>query len=363
MDDSPRTNMRVLGASYGDPYDPRALSGAPKHLLDALETRVASLSRIDYSDHGLRRAAIGALTFRSDRDAWRTRYHGNRWGIALRTRSLMRRLKPLKFDIALQVYGLLAQWQRPAVLYLDQTSMMAQREWPAWLPGRDDRRRDSEQRFYNSLSHIFTMSERARDSLINDYSLSAQDVTTVGGGGHFRVPPPTDWRLPSDARILFVGRDWRRKGGDVLLEAFREVRNRLPKCEMVVVGTRNVAVEEGVTVLGEVASRDELSKLYMRASLVCLPSRYEPYGFAAIEGMAHGVPCVVSTAIDDTIVDEHSGLRVPVGDASALAHALLRILTDPVEAHRMSVAGLNKVENELNWDAVAARVVSGLEAI
>jgi starch synthase len=188
-------------------------------------------------------------------------------------------------------------------------------------------------------------------------------VTVVGGGASFdALPDPAHGsREPT---VLYVGSDWRRKGGDVLIDAFRRVRSEHPEARLVIVGTEEPAAEEGVEVLGFVRDRDRLADLYGRVSVFCLPSRFEPYGLVAVEAMAHELPCVVTPgALAEVVLDGETGIVVPPEDPVALAGALSRLLDDPAYARRLGVNGRSRVEEQLTWDAVVERMTPALERV
>jgi glycosyltransferase involved in cell wall biosynthesis len=78
-------------------------------------------------------------------------------------------------------------------------------------------------------------------------------------------------------------------------------------------------------------------ELCLASDVFVLASRFEGYGMALAEAIAHGLP-VVSTmagAIPDT-VPEDTGLLVPPNDVAALARALRRLITDRAERQRLA---------------------------
>ena len=161
-----------------------------------------------------------------------------------------------------------------------------------------------------------------------------------------------------------MGRDWTRKGGPRLIEAFRAVHAQRPDVRLQIVGTDEAPSDEpGVEVLGTVESRERLADLYARASVFCLPSRYDPYGLSISEAMAYGLPCVITRvgALDEVVLDGETGIVIPPEDTGALSAALLRLVDHPEEAARLGHAGRLRVERHQNWDAAAGRMGPGLE--
>jgi glycosyltransferase involved in cell wall biosynthesis len=122
----------------------------------------------------------------------------------------------------------------------------------------------------------------------------------------------------TDPYILFVGALEPRKGLDVLAAAWP--RAALDGVELVIAGEGREAVP-GATHLGHVTDA-ELHALYAGAMAVVLPSRLEGYGLPPREAAAYGTPSIVS---DLPTLQLPGTLRVPAGDADALADALRRL--------------------------------------
>jgi glycosyltransferase involved in cell wall biosynthesis/GT2 family glycosyltransferase len=129
-------------------------------------------------------------------------------------------------------------------------------------------------------------------------------------------------------RFLFVGRLIERKGIDVLLEAFRRVDGG--ELRIVGDGPLREAVESAaskdarIRLLGH---RDgaELASAYRDAHVLVVPSLYEPWGLVVHEGLAHGLPVIVTDQVgagDDLIDSGTNGYVVPAGSAHALAGAM-----------------------------------------
>jgi glycosyltransferase involved in cell wall biosynthesis len=82
---------------------------------------------------------------------------------------------------------------------------------------------------------------------------------------------------------------------------------------------------------------DHVIELYLASDAFVLASRFEGYGMAIAEAIAHGLPVVSTTAgaIPDTVPAE-AGLLVPPDDVEALAQALCDLISDPVERKRLA---------------------------
>jgi glycosyltransferase involved in cell wall biosynthesis len=101
-------------------------------------------------------------------------------------------------------------------------------------------------RAFSQARAYVSWSEWAKESLVNDYGVAAEQVLVVAPGTDLTLFHKPNVRRPGLPRILFVGADFVRKGGDVLVEAFRQ---RLKgKAELHLVTNYPVPLEEGIVV-------------------------------------------------------------------------------------------------------------------
>jgi glycosyltransferase involved in cell wall biosynthesis len=170
--------------------------------------------------------------------------------------------------------------------------------------------------------------------------------------------------LPSeDGYLMFVGALGSHKGVNVLLDAWRRMRNRPP---LVLIGTPRADTpridEPGVVVARDVPSAQVMAS-WMRASIAVVPSVWaEPMGQVAIEAMLVGRPVVASDVggLRDVVERGATGLLVAPGDPGVLAAALDGLLDDPEARHRMGETGRVR-GRQFEVSAVAPRVVEVYE--
>ena len=360
--------LRLVGTSRGDGFDPHAVSGTARALFDALAVRYPLVDRVDVDLSSPQRALVGGLAFSPDRQRWRQRYWLSPLGFALMSWNCRRALAGREdADVAVQVHGMFRTGPLPYFIVIDTTSELAFRHWPESSPFTSVERRARhglERRAYKAAARLFPWSANAADSLVDFYGVPRHRVTVTGGGSHF-YPLPALRPRTREPVLLFVGREWRRKGGPQLLEAFRAVRARVPAARLVIVGTDEPRPEPGVEVLGTVADRGRMAGLYAGATLFTMPSLFEPWGHALTEAMAFGLPCVSTRVggIPEIVRDGETGVLVAPGDVPGLAQALLRILEDVPLGDRLGAAGRHRVESELTWNRVVDRMVPALQAL
>lgn len=350
---------RVVLASRGDALTP--------YLLAALERQCQVVGRMSPDLTTLQRLVVAGTTFRPSRRAWAERFFKSALGHRLRSRNAGRQIAALgvSHDVVLQVHSLFDVPGASSVLYIDCTHRQSAEQWPDWNPLRGNELEAwyaRERAELHRAVHVFSFSEQTRRSIIDDYGVPAERVTRVGAGSNLKALPVID-RSRRTPTVLFIGNDFVRKGGEVLLEAFRAVKEAVPEAILQLVGTEHhVAAQDGVQVLGRIHDRTRIAQLYAEASVFTMPSYFDPYALVLLEAMAFGLPTVAtpSCGIPEIVVDGSTGYLVPPGDAAAVADAIIRLLTDPDLADRLGAAGRSRVEEQFSWDDVVARMLPAL---
>ncbi len=216
-----------------------------------------------------------------------------------------------------------------------------------------------ERTIYHHATRVFTRSSDVAADLTRFYDVAPDKTVCVFAGGNV---PVFDRRKYANAdssnlNVLFVGAEWERKGGPVLIEAFRQVLRAIPDASLTIAGVRCDLDVPNCAWLGHVPL-DQLSQYYSRASVFCLPTRLEPFGVALVEAMMHKLPVVASSvgAIPEIVDDGVTGDLVPPGNAPALAQALIRLLQDPARRRRYGEAGYHRAIGTYTWDRVGQRI-------
>jgi phosphatidylinositol alpha-mannosyltransferase len=142
-------------------------------------------------------------------------------------------------------------------------------------------------------------------------------------------------RLP--ARVSFLGRDERRKGLGVLLEAWPRVESEVPSAELVVMGANRGI--PGITWKGRV-DNDTKARLLASSSVYVAPNLGgESFGVVLVEAMAAGTPVIASDLKSFRDVGGEAIRYFPKGDSGALAEAIVTVLDDQDARGEMSVKG------------------------
>ncbi len=368
-------SLRVQGVSLPDVSDYGAALPAGKwsQFFGALSKRVSlvGVSRPDLtrSEHRLNLAR----SFRPRKATWLARAGFNLERVRRLNAALERDLAARRgsYDLIVQLQTLCSPRSQsvvePYVIYTDNTMALTQRLYPPFAP-LPRPAIEAWQRFETEVCHgaemVFTFSEFARRSMIEDYGCPRERVAAIGAGAN-QLVASVHGKEYGSRRALFVGSPFALKGGDNLLSAWRLVHDHIPDAELILVGPKRDPAPgfgRGVNWRGRV-DRTELARLYESATLFVLPSLFDAWGHVFVEAMGHGLPCIGSDccAMPELIDDGVSGRLVARGLAEPLADALIELLSDPDKAARMGRAGHDRVLDRMTWDHVVSRLLSHLE--
>lgn len=214
---------------------------------------------------------------------------------------------------------------------------------------------------YRTADSIVAVSEHIRRNLIEKFSVAEASVHVIRNPVNLKeIVRLSAEKVDDDlfcggfSIILSVGRLSKEKGGEYLLRAFSLIKGKTA-AKLVMIGQgreeqnlKQLSIQLGIDKdLVFLGYRTNPYK-YMKASTVfVLPSLYEGFGLALIEAMVCGTP-VISTrsyeGIENIVEHEKTGLLVDVGDAEAMADAMLRLLNDSKLRRNMAAEAVKRTE-------------------
>jgi glycosyltransferase involved in cell wall biosynthesis len=237
-----------------------------------------------------------------------------------------------------------------------------------------DALRASERAALAAVQGIVVTSAATAKLVAADYGVPAERITVAKPGSD--PAPLAQGKQDGIVRLLSVGAVVPRKGFDVLIAALATL-TELP-WRLTIAGDRTrdrdaaarldadiarCALGDRIAVLGAV-SPERLAALYAEADLFVLASRFEGYGMAYAEAIAHGLPVIGSHAgaIPDTVPAD-AGLLVDPGNVPALAEALRRVIGDAALRQRLADAARAAAPQLPTWRRSAEIFAGALERL
>ncbi len=280
------------------------------------------------------------------------------------------KINQLKYtpELIFHFYGMFSplwnRWDIPYVSYLDYTMALARINWSPWAPFPTEKSFndwiDCERKAYQNARHIFTKSNCAKSSLVKDYDIDPKKITVVYSSGQFLEPFKGEKKFGSK-QILFNASDFSRKGGDLVLDAFKKVKQIIPEVKLVVVGGIISIPGEGIVNLGHV-SAEKIKRLFLDTDLVVSPAYCDPIPALLLEAMNYGIPCIVSKqdGMPEIIEHEANGIVIEKPNPDQIANEIIDLLSDNYRLKRMSNKARDKIMNIFNWYQVSKKIATQL---
>jgi len=373
--------VKIIGAAFGDPMSETVFSGVSRYLFRAMEKRsvmcgYASTKQLRPWDVFDGMVDL-SKTFQFGRPGISGLWMWRRSTIDKLTARFMKKLDSFgHFDAVLQVgtHAIVESKHFKHYVFTDMTiaqvvtSPYAGDFAAGKLPSSQHSEAIEAQRdIFQSCEGIFVNSTWTKNSIVNDYGINAAKVHVVGAG----VSLPLD-NIPGKKEnshdILFIGRDWRHKGGPILLEALELVRKKFDDATVTVIGCNPRVGNGNVRVLGALDKRVEsdrrlIENALARAGVLCVPSVFEAYGICFLEAQLYRVPPITfaGEGRDDAIKHGTTGLLLRERTPEALSEAIVELFSNPDKARKMGDVGHEFVTRNLTWDHVAGRVLRVIE--
>lgn len=169
-----------------------------------------------------------------------------------------------------------------------------------------------------------------------------------------------------------VGRLTPWKGQHIFLRAAALVRQTMPEAKFQIVGAALFGEENYERELRELCAQLDLDEavewlgfrrdipnvIARMDALVHASTTGEPFGQVLIEGMAAVRPVIATNGggVPEIVLDNETGILVPMGEVEPLARAMLKLLGEPNCARQMGEMGRERVQREFTIQATARRV-------
>ncbi|MEA2668071.1 MAG: hypothetical protein QOJ33_1005 [Chloroflexota bacterium] len=219
-------------------------------------------------------------------------------------------------------------------------------------------------------TRLIAVSQSTADDLARFYGVPGGRISVVHSGVDPRMRPQDPSKVEEvlgrlgigGAYFLYVGRNHPRKNLRMLRRAFDEARRRGLEAELVLAGPGHDDASVGAVRTLPYIPPDDLPALYAGAIALTLPSRFEGFGFPALEAMRCGTAVIASTAGALPEIIGTAGILLSPDDAGAWSQAMLELAHDPALQRRLIAAGATR-SADFTWEAAAARTWAVLDGV
>ena len=376
-------SYRIAFLTSFDPSDERKLSGSSYHMLKALERKGCMVSILGpVKARNILKSRIARLT-----QSFKKPYHlGHSYLMAsLYANAFKKKLRKQHFDCIFAPRSsteiALLNTQIPIIYYSDTTfaSLYNYYEWFSNFMRISVREGNSIEKaaLDNSTLTVFS-SEWAAASAIKDYNTDAGKISVVPMGPNLRrIPTGASVLKPksNDAcKLLFIGVEWERKGGQIAFDTLKALKEKGVKASLTILGCTPPPScrDQDVHVIPRLdkSKPDQyqiFEELLSTHHFFILPTRAECFGVVFCEASAFGLPSITTDTggIPSAVRNGINGYRLSLdAPASEYAERIAGIFNDYEKAYiPLSISSRKLFEEELNWDAFAAKMMALFEKV
>ncbi len=222
---------------------------------------------------------------------------------------------------------------------------------------------------FEKTAHCMLASEWNKDSAVNDYGIDANKISVIPCGANLdTIPSIADLNLNASGqcRLLFLGVEWDRKGGDIAVETFRLLKQRGIDPHLHIIGCvppHDLSAEKKITIIPFLDKNDpvqfqQLEQIFFQTDLLLLPTRAECAGIVFCESSAYGIPSITTNTggVSTYVKDGINGYAFPPdAPAELYAKKIEQLVSDPQAMQDMKRSSRKYYEEILNWDTWGQR--------
>ncbi len=218
-------------------------------------------------------------------------------------------------------------------------------------------------RGFHKAAHCILASDWCKQSAVHDYGLNPERITVCALGANLdRIPSRSEILLQKrDAicRLLFLGVEWERKGGQIAYDAFLALKKAGVPVQLTIIGcVPPFAINEpGVEVIPfldkhDAAQSERLYQYLKNASFLLLPTRAECAGVVFCEASAYGVPSITTETggVPTYVQNGVNGFMLNIEEGgAAYAEKIAAVFNNTANYEQLRNTSRHRFETELNW--------------
>jgi glycosyltransferase involved in cell wall biosynthesis len=211
----------------------------------------------------------------------------------------------------------------------------------------------SEMKTYQDATIVFTFGNLVAQSVITQYQIPKEKVIAVYSGSNVTEKIDDNIKKDFSKNILFVGVEWKRKGGEILLKVFEEVLKYHPDASLTIVGCspKNIKIPN-CKVVGKIPL-ENVAEYYKYASIFCLPTMREPFGIVFVEAMNYKLPIIANNigCLPDLVKNDFNGYLID-NNVQDYTKAICKLFENPIKCQQLGENGYQYAQKRFKWEIV-----------
>ena len=223
---------------------------------------------------------------------------------------------------------------------------------------------------YNSIIYSSTWAKR---NTIDYYGIDSHKIHVVELGAN--IPPPKDFKLESSmdiCNLVFIGRNWKEKGGQKVLDAYKLLKYSNFPCTLTCIGTIPPHFDASDKSLRIYPFLDKsipehlslLCSILRESHFLILPTEFDAYGIVFCEASAYGCPSLATDVggVCQPVKEGKNGFLFPKNTKSEdYAEKIRYLWSNPTEYQQLRATSRYEYETRLNWDIWSKKVTKIFE--
>lgn len=227
--------------------------------------------------------------------------------------------------------------------------------------------KEMERAALNNCKLVIYTSEWAAKAAVNAYQIEPDKVKVIPWGANIECDRTIDTinsmlksKVLNPCKLLFIGVDWIRKGGDVALEVAKELNKIGVNTELTIIGCEplvNEPLPHFVKVLGYInksteEGNEKINKLFSESHFLILPTLADCSPFVLAEANSFGVPCLSTQVggIPTMIKDDLNGKTFSTNASIAeYCTYISNIISSNTQYKELALSSFNEYQTRLNW--------------
>lgn len=226
----------------------------------------------------------------------------------------------------------------------------------------------TEQRLIDNVDVLLYSSEWVKNNAIEHYHADDSKIHVVEFGAN--IPTPTKYQadIAMDiCRLVFIGRNWEKKGGDKALKTYYQLKKKGFPCSLTIIGCMppvETDEDKNLTIIPFLDKTKEedlsrLSEILYHAHFLILPTTFDAYGIVFCEASAFGVPSIAAHVggVSRPVREGKNGyLLPPTASAEDYAEKILSLYCDKEAYITLRKSCRKEFKNRLNWEVWGKKV-------
>ena len=224
----------------------------------------------------------------------------------------------------------------------------------------------------NTAFKVIYSSEWVKNRAVEVYKINPNKIDVVEFGAN--IPTPTDYSININmdvCRLVFIGKDWVRKGGDRMLQIYKTLKRKGFPCTLTIIGSipEDQEKDDDLTIIPclDKSKEEDLKKLgdiLSESHFLVLPTRFDAFGIVFCEASAFALPSIAADVggVSQVVKDGRNGYLLPA-DATAADYAekIKAVFNDKENYFKLRASARNEFETRLNWNVWGEKVNRILE--